>query len=264
MATSGSYSTNSVGSFYLTVSWTRTGTDPATYSHYIYYEVVAHNTPGNYRSIYDRYLSINGTEKMNVYTSSGTRYYEGDIVTSGNITITGTDSLYMYLGAGVGSYHGYNAECSPSWTLDSIPQQAYITRCDNFYSANNPYMEWTNPGGLTCNLRLEFGGTTIERNGVTTAGGYTFQLTSAERQLLLSKCPNDNSLTVRYVVATKVNGTETWWSYYDRTMTVSDYTPTFTTCTYKDVGGVSTQLTGNNQRVINGYNNVRVVISTAN
>ena len=263
MATSGSYNTGSVGNFYLTVSWTRTGTDPATYSHYIYYEVVAHNTQGNYRSIYDRYLSINGTEKMNVYTSSGTRYYDGDIVTSGNITITGTDSLYMYLGAGVGSYHGYNAECSPSWTLDSIPQQATITRADNFNSDGNPYMEFSNPGGLVVDCALEFGGTNIMRQNVS-GSSCTFYLTQAERNLLYSKCSESNSLAVRFVVQTRLNGNQQWWSWLDRTMYVIDYQPNFSNFTYADQGGGSTALTGNNQIVIKGYNIIDVIISTGN
>lgn len=263
MATSGSFNTSAKGSFYCTVSWSRTATDASTYTHTISYTVTAHNTPGNYRSIYDNKLTANGTAYVDVYTSSGTAYYDGGTVASGTFTVTGTDSLSIWFGAGVGSYHGYNIEGSDSWTLDSIPQKAYITRCDNFNSDSNPYMEFSNPGGLACNLRLEFGGTSISRTS-SGSGAYTFSLTTAERNLLYSKCASDNSLTVRYVVATKVNGTETWWSYYDRTMYVIDYTPTFSTFTYKDTGSVSTTLTGNNQRVINGYNNVKVVISTAN
>lgn len=120
-------------------------------------------------------------------------------------------------------------------------------------------------GGLICNLRLEFAGNIITRNGYSGyGGGYTFNLTDEERQLLYSACSSSNSLTVRYVVATLINGTETWWSYYDRTMTVVNSNPTFSNCVYEDVGGDSTQLTGNNQILINNFNVLKVTISTAN
>lgn len=45
MATSGSFSTGTVGSFYFTYAWSRTGYDSTRNEHYIYYELVAHNTP---------------------------------------------------------------------------------------------------------------------------------------------------------------------------------------------------------------------------
>ena len=54
MATSGSFNTNAIGNFYVTVSWSRTGYDSSRNEHYISYSAVAHNTPGSYRSIWDR------------------------------------------------------------------------------------------------------------------------------------------------------------------------------------------------------------------
>lgn len=268
MATSGSFSTNYVGNFYLTFAWSRTGYSSTANEHYIYYEVVAHNTPGNYRSIYDRKLTINGSNYLDVYTSSGTAYYDGYIVTSGNITVpsynsAGNGSLNVWFGGGVGSYHGYNAEGSGYWELDQIPRQATLTRADDFYSNGNPYMEFSNPGGLEVDCYLEFGGTNIMRYNVS-GSSCTFYLTQAERDLLLSKCSSSNSMSVLFGVQTRVSGTPTWWSYTTRTMYVSDYTPNFSNFDYRDVGGDSTALTGNNQIVINAYNVVEIVISTAN
>ena len=353
MATSDSFNTNAVGNFYCTISWARTGYSSELNEHYIYYEVIAHNTSGNYRRLYDRKLIINGTAYLDIYTTTGTPYYDGDVITSGTLTTPSSDSagngsIAISFQAGVGSYHGYNSSGDGSWDLDRIPRYANftehyvsstdlnsitihwnadagcdwvqyslndgawqdtsgltytisglspntqysirtrirrtdsqlwtetsyvygttkdivkVTQANNFNSDSNPYVEISNLNGFTYNLRLEFGGTIISRNGITTHGGYTFSLTQAERDLLYSKCPNANTLTVRYVVATLLNGNETWWSYLDRTMTVVGSNPTFSNFNYADTGTVSTQLTGNNQIVINNYNVMEINIPAAN
>lgn len=133
MATSGSFDTNKVGNFYCTVSWSRVDYSSSENKHKIYYKVVAHNSSGSYRSLYDRKLTINNSEDvLDIYTSSGTAYHDGDVVTDGYIWIpsdndAGELSLPIWFGAGVGSYHGYNASGSDRWSVDAIPR--YPTGC---------------------------------------------------------------------------------------------------------------------------------------
>lgn len=124
MATSGSVSTGTVGSFYLTFNWSTNDTTV----HNIYWEVVAHNTPGKYRSIYDKWVRINGVDYVNEYTSSGTSYYDGNVVASGSMT-WGNDvgSISVEMGFGVGSYHGYNATASDSWGLNALVSTPTVT-----------------------------------------------------------------------------------------------------------------------------------------
>jgi len=141
---------------------------------------------------------------------------------------------------------------------------ARVSYAIDFNSDANAYMEFTNSSGATVNLYLEVGNNTIRRNGITGSGGYTFRLTEEERTLLYSLCPNSNKLIVRYVVATLVNGVATYWDFVDKTMTVVNSNPVFSNCEYRDNGTVSTQLTGDNQTIINGYNNLQVIISPAN
>ncbi len=153
----------------------------------------------------------------------------------------------------------------PEKALPTIARQANITRADNFNSNGKPYMEFTNPGGFKLNLRLEFAGVNISRNNYYGSGGYTFELTDEERNLLLSKCPNGNSLTVRYVVATFIgSNSETHWSYVDRTMTVVDANPIFSDFQFEDVNSKTLALTGNKLNVIKGYSNVKVTIPAIN
>lgn len=153
----------------------------------------------------------------------------------------------------------------PTGSIPQIPRQANITRADNFNSNDKPYMEFTNPGGFKLNLRLEFAGVNISRNNYYGSGAYTFELTDEERNLLLSKCPNGNSLTIRYVVATFIgSNSETHWSYVDRTMTVVDSNPTFDYFEFEDVNERTTSLTGNPQSIIKGYSEVLISIPAAN
>lgn len=149
MATSGSFNTNTVGSFYFTFYWERTGYDSAKNETYINYSVTAHNTPGNYRTVYLKEIWINGSCYLADAgaSSSGVKYYDGDVVKSGSVTIpmTGSDgsgsfaaTLYM----GVGKYPGSNCDGTGSWTLDTIPRNSSVS--------NTP--TWTAPNSVTCNI----------------------------------------------------------------------------------------------------------------
>ena len=166
MATSGSFNTSSVGNFYFTVSWERTGYSTPNNQHYIHYSVVAHNTPGNYRTVYVKSLVINGSSAY--YHSSGVKYYDGNVVTSGDITINsyndaGDGSISISFEAGVGISGGTNASGSGSWGLDRIPRYASVTGTSDFTDEGNPTITFYNPGGLRLNARLEFAGTYINR-----------------------------------------------------------------------------------------------------
>lgn len=136
MATSGSFSTNSIGSFYFTFEWVRTGYDSSRNEHYIYYVVKTHNTPGSYRTVYDRKLYVNGGL---IYSASGgVSMYDNGIVTEGNFTIgsynsAGDGSFSASFEAGVGST-SINCSGNGSWNLDRIPRYAEI---------NNAYVEST-------------------------------------------------------------------------------------------------------------------------
>lgn len=141
---------------------------------------------------------------------------------------------------------------------------ARITRCDNFNSNANPYMEYNNSGNTAILVKLEFNGKAIRKYDMPLSGNYTFNLTDAERTMLYEACPESRTLTVRYVVATLVNGAETYWDFYDKTMTVVNANPIFYDFEYLDAGSGSTALTGDPSIVIQNYNYIDVIISAAN
>ena len=130
MATSGSFNTGSVGNFYFTFEWSRTGYDSSKNEHYIHYNVYAHNTPGNYRTVYEKNLWVNGGQQY--YDTTGKQCYDGTLITSGDITIASSNSagdanFGASFSAGVGVTPGTNCSGEGSWNLDRIPRYANFT-----------------------------------------------------------------------------------------------------------------------------------------
>lgn len=150
MATSGSFNTNTVGNFYFTVSWSRTGYSSVNNEHYISYSVVAHNTAGNYRSVYLKNLVINSST---IFYEAGTsanskRFYEGTVLTSGNLTIASSNSagdgnVAISFEAGVGQYPSANCSGSGSWTLDRIPRYGTSNQSLNSKTETSIKMNWS-------------------------------------------------------------------------------------------------------------------------
>jgi len=233
-----------------TISWSLTGTGGGS----TWY------TSGNFK------VTIDGQQVY--YSSTRINLSKGTVVASGTYTIShsndGTKSFSAYAEAGI-YYVAVNCSGSGSWTLPSIPRQANITGANNFNSDANPYFTFNNAGGFTLNARLEFGGTSISRNGISNTGNYTFSLTSAERNLLYSKCASSQTLTVKYVLATVLNGTETWWSTVEKTMTVVNSSPTFSASniSYLDSNSTITAITGNNQHIVRNQSNLKVTFTSA-
>lgn len=147
--------------------------------------------------------------------------------------------------------------------LDTIPRQATLTGATDFNDEGNPTLTYTNPAGFPINARLEFAGTSIQRNNIPNTGSYTFSLTDDERKLLRSKCTTSNSMTVREVIATLVSSnSENYWSIVDRTMTIVNANPTFSNFTFADVNDKTVALTGDNQSIIKGYSNIKITVAT--
>lgn len=205
---------------------------------------------------------ISGTE----YNIGNYRLYPGyTLMAEKDITIYhNNDGSFPYTtnAFAINSYHA-NGEVSGQISAPNIPRQANITRADNFNSDGNPYLEFTNPGGFKVDAYLEFSGKTILKEGIANTGNYTFQLTQEERNLLLSKCPNSNTLNVRFGVQTTIGSTQ-YWSWLDRTMTVVNANPKFTLFDFEDVNTKTLALTGNKLNVIKGYSDVKATIILLN
>lgn len=153
-----------------------------------------------------------------------------------------------------------------------------VTGADNINDTGTPYMTFTNPSGAVIDAYIEYGfvngsaTASLQRANISNTGAYLFTLTQGELDAIYAKMPNTSSQTIRYLIVTKVDGTNAYWSYLDRTFTVINANPSFTTWTYEDLGGTTTTggarttvtLTGSNQKIIKGYSNVKATITSAN
>ena len=241
------------------------------------YQVLSQSTSGNYTTfrLYGYFYYGGGTQVSS--QTSGGFYLDGTYIYGASYTfgpgyhLLGTKDItvgHNNDGSYPGRYVGISAQ---SWHMSgstggniyagNITRQAYVTGATDFNDEGNPRITFTNPAGFRINARLEFAGTVIRRDNIANTGSYTFDLTSAERDLLRSKCPNSNTLTVREVIATCLSGTtESFWSWQDKTMSIVNANPTFSNFEFEDVNPTTLALTGNNQNIIQGYSSVKATI----
>ena len=241
------------------------------------YQVLSQSTSGNYTTfrLYGYFYYGGGTQVSS--QTSGGFYLDGTYIYGASYTfgpgyhLLGTKDItvgHNNDGSYPGRYVGISAQ---SWHMSgsaggniyagNITRQAYVTGATDFNDEGNPRITFTNPAGFRINARLEFAGTVIRRDNIANTGSYTFDLTSAERDLLRSKCPNSNTLTVREVIATCLSGTtEAFWSWQDKTMSIVNGNPTFSNFEFEDVNPTTLALTGNNQNIIQGFSSVKATI----
>lgn len=142
---------------------------------------------------------------------------------------------------------------------------AKITSASDYNIGTNTSISFTNPSGSTVNAWIEKGSSTdllsSKRTGISTP--YTFAWSASDNNLHYAATPNSNTLSVKFVLNTVCNGTN-YYHTITKTATVKNANPTFSNYTYADVNSTTTALTGNNQKLIKGYSNVKTTISTTN
>lgn len=191
------------------------------------------------------YLTIGTAQKTVAHNSDGTKTC--GIFSSGGIS--GLSFNYSNQGQNV--------------TLDKIDRYATVTGANNFNDEQNPYFTFNNAGNFPISAKLEAGGdnSLIIRDNIPNTGNYTFTLTEEERNKLRAKCPNSNTLTVRYTIETIISGTK-YYNYVDRTMTIVNANPTAPSLTYADTNSTTVAITGDNQRIIRNKSTLRATVGT--
>lgn len=155
------------------------------------------------------------------------------------------------------SSQGFNVK------LTTIPRQANLVTAPDFYDTDNPTITYSNPAGdieamTSLQACISLNGSRDDiayRNISKTGTSYTFNLTQAERNVLLSACPNSNTLSVTFYIKTELSG-QTYYSTLTRTMTVKNANPTITGSSYADTNSTTTAITNNNQQIIQGRSTV--------
>ncbi len=269
MASSGSFNTTGYQGRYLnfswalesqsyenntsTISWTLKGAGNAQSSWY---------NAGNFKVV------INGTT---VY-SSATRIklYNGTTVASGTLTIThGSDGTKTFSASAEAGIYLVAVNCSGSgsWSLPTISRAATLTQAPNFTDEESPTITYSNSAGnVVTSLQacISLNGSTADipyRNIDKTGTQYTFNLTTAERDILRAASPNSNTLSVIFIVKTVINGS-TYYSSLTRTMTIVNANPTITNVSYADTSSTTTAITGDDQKIIQNNSSVSFTFGT--
>lgn len=135
---------------------------------------------------------------------------------------------------------------------------ARITSAPNIDIGASHKITWTNPSGAALTLKLcKTDGTTVIDYGTVTGTSKTVTPTA---NTLYALIPKANSVTLKYILTTA----GTYTNYKNVVFTVSNSNPTFKNFTYEDTNSKTISLTGSNQILVNGYSNVKGIVSVAN
>lgn len=115
---------------------------------------------------------------------------------------------------------------------------------------------------FTDTLRVKVNGVTVRTTTGYTSGTITF--TSGEISAMYNACPTVNSATMIVEIETFSGSTSIGTTSVSGTAYVTNSNPIFTNYTFADIQTASVTLTGSNQRFIDGYNILRVTITTTN
>lgn len=274
MASSGSFNTSSYDVRYLTFNWSIASQDIGNNRTVINWSVVGAGgsttswyKAGNFKVV------INGSTVYETGQNDRISLYNGTTVASGQATIghnsDGTKSFSASVEAGIYTY-ARNVSGSGSWALTNIPRQANLTSAPDFNDEQNPTINYSNPAGNSANnldacISLTGSKDDVGYRAISKTGSsYTFNLTEAERNVLRNACTTSNSRKVIFFVRTIIGG-NTYYSTIEKTLTIVNANPTFTSSniSYKDNNSTTTAVTGNNQQLVQSLSNLLVTIASA-
>lgn len=218
-------------------------------------------------------LTIGGTSKsFSVLKSVGS----GDWVTLLSFSDTvshnsaGAASCYLHgkISAPSGtSMAGYSVSGSETVTLDEIARFATITAAPDFTDEDNPTITYSNPAGDSVTLLracISLDGTNDDvayRDISKTGTSYTFNLTTAERDVLRAATTGGNSRTVKFYVRSEI-GSSYEGSNLARTFTIKNPAPTISP-TITDSNSATVALTGDSSKLVRYYSNAAITIGAA-
>ena len=216
------------------------------------------------------YVNIDGTTySQSISSSQKFTYNSYTQVFSRSLTINhdtdGSKALY------VSSYinHSRFDSTSQGFTvnLTDIPRGATITNAPNFTDIQNPTITYSNSAGSSVSSLqacISLTGSTDDiayRNIPTNGTSYTFNLTTAERNVLRQATTTSNTRTVYFYIKTIINGS-TFYTNKAVTLTIVNANPTFNVA-YLDTNSTTTAITNNNQQIIQNNSTLQINITNA-
>ena len=266
MATSGSFKTSAYSNRHLYFYWEVTEQSIANNTTTIYWSLSGAGSASGYYKAGPIKVTIDGET---VYSSSSRiNLYNNTLVAEGYKTFTHNDSGARSFSAyAEGAIYSASVNCSGtgSWSFEPIPRFAAILTAPNFSDIDNPTITYSNPAGnnltgLKACISLTGAIDDIHYRDISkTAGRYTFNLTDAERKILRQAVTSGGSVKVHFFVWSTIGGAEKR-DYLTVTFSLTDYLPIINP-TLKDVGSVTTALTGNPKIMIKNCSIIECAIN---
>lgn len=160
------------------------------------------------------------------------------------------------------------ASASGSMSLTYIPRQATLISAPNFTDedSNGPTITYSNPAGdavKELKACIVYGSQqaylAVYRTIPTTGSSYTFSDFNDIKNKLYAATNATSKLTVTFYVTTVI-GDNTYWSTLDRTATIKDSPPELSEAKVVDTGTISVPITGDNNVIISGINDMDCLI----
>ena len=274
MATSGSFDTNHrvSGSYntYATFSWWQTGQSiDGNYTDISWSLTGKTASSGQNIYVYGVSVTVNGATTSKNFNA---RMYNGTTLLTGTARIyhNNDGSKNFSASAGLAMYSSSSwYSGSGSWNLDSIPRKATIKSAPNFNDEENPTITYENKAGNSVNslqacISLDGSKDDIAYRDISKTGtSYKFNLTEAERNVLRNATKTSNSRTVKFFVRTTIGG-NTFYDSVDKTFSIVNANPVFSNYTFHDGNSTTTDITGNDQWIIQNKSSLVVDITPAN
>lgn len=253
------YSTSNHGTIGLYLSWSVSSQSIANNSSTLKWTLKSNGTmsSGYYVQAGPVTVVINGVTVLN-QTGRFNMRGDGGYKKTGTITIThnqdGTKNVSMSVRGAIYSA-SVNCTGSKTFTLNKINRFASLVSAPDFTDVENPVITYNNYAGelvdsLQACISLDGETEAVPYRDIDKLGdSYTFNLTQAERNILLSASPNSNSLSVYFIVKTGISGQE-YLSSLNKTMSIVDANPVISGASYKDANSTTTAITLNNQQII--------------
>ena len=189
--------------------------------------------------------------------------------TSGTITVNHDNEGKAEIPVSITTniYTGVIETRSGTWTLDANERFATIVTAPDFNDEENPTITYSNPAGnsvksLRACISLDGSKADIAYRDISKTGtSYTFNLTTAERDVLRAATTGSNSRTVKFYVRSEI-GENSKGSILQRTFTIKNPKPTINP-TIIDSNEATVALTGDNTKLVKYYSNAAITIGAA-
>jgi hypothetical protein len=258
----GSFGTTYYSNRNIVFSWTLASQNIANNTSTINWTLTGGGSATSWFNTRNGYVNIDGARRWT--QTSDIQLSNGTVMASGSLTLThnadGKRSFSANAGATIYSYGTYQTG-SGSWELPQIPRAATLTAAPNFTDEENPTITYSNPAGSSVTSLMaciaNSSGTVVyaEYRDIPLNGtSYTFNLTDEERNSIRWASINSPNLAVKFYVTTMIAGVR-YESTLDKILTIANAQPTLEANAI-DNGSTSLKLTGDNNKIIKGFNYV--------